>query len=191
MREIHVVNHLTFDGVMQAPASASEDDRGGFTKGGWAVAGNDAVMGRAMAQGMGRQGAILLGRRTYEQFASVWPKRADAYADTLTRTTKYVATRAGFEPEWENTYVLAGDAAVTVSQLTRDGEGSLTVLGSGELIAALLAADLIDRWTLMIHPLVLGTGRRLFGDSGPPASLRLTETVTTTTGVIIASYARG
>jgi dihydrofolate reductase len=190
MSRITVVNHLSLDGVMQAPARADEDERGGFAHGGWAQAGNDAVMGRAMGERMGGDGALLLGRRTYEDFARYWPQRTDnPYTEVLNATRKYVATRTLTEPAWENTTLLSGaDAADAVATLKHESRVALTILGSGDLIRSLLPHGLIDVWVLMIHPRVLGAGQRLFPAGGPEAKLRLRETVTTTTGVIIATY---
>jgi dihydrofolate reductase len=185
MRRIAVVNNVTLDGVMQAPARPDEDVRGGFAHGGWAVPYNDDVMaaemGKRMARGAG--GALLLGRRTYEDFARVWPQRTDnPYTEVLNRSQKYVVSTTLREPlPWVNSTLLGG--------IDRLPDGNLTVLGSGELTAALLRAGLVDELLLLIHPLILGTGRRLFPD-GASAELRLVEAVPTTTGVMIATYQR-
>jgi dihydrofolate reductase len=188
MGQITVVNHVTLDGVMQAPGRADEDPRGGFAHGGWAQAGNDPVMGRVMGEGMGRDGSILLGRRTYEDFAGWWPKQTDnPFTPVLDAAHKYVASRTLTTARWNNTTILSGDVTEAVAQLRQAGD--LTILGSGELIRSLIGHGLIDVWMLMIHPRVLGTGQRLFAADGPPAALRLTDSVTTTTGVVIATYA--
>jgi dihydrofolate reductase len=185
-----VVENVTLDGVMQAPARPDEDPRDGFAHGGWGVGYGDAVMARKMGERMARDGAMLLGRRTYEDFYSVWPKRTDGnpYTEVLNRTQKYVASTTLTEPlPWENSTLLPGDAADAVARLREERDGDLAVLGSGALVRALAARGLVDEYLLSIHPLVLGTGRRLF-DGVPPAPLRLTDSVTTTTGVIIATY---
>jgi dihydrofolate reductase len=189
MGDVIVTNHVTLDGVMQAPARPDEDTRGGFAHGGWATTGGDAVMAAEMGKGMTRGGALLLGRRTYEDFAAVWPGRTDnPYTEVLNRTQKYVTSRTLREPlPWENSTVLGGDVVAAVAELKREPTLNLGVLGSGELIATLREAGLIDRYVLLIHPLMLGSGRRLF-DAGPPAGLVLESSVTTTTGVIIATY---
>jgi dihydrofolate reductase len=185
MRRITVVDNVTLDGVMQAPARPDEDVRGGFSHGGWAIPYNDDVMagemGKRMARGAG--GALLLGRRTYEDFVRVWPHRTDnPYTEVLDRSRKYVVSTTLREPlPWVNSTLLGG--------IDRLPDENMTVLGSGELVAGLLRAGLIDELLLLIHPLVLGTGRRLFGD-GASATLRLVEAVPTTTGVIIATYER-
>jgi dihydrofolate reductase len=190
MSQITVVNHISLDGVMQAPGRGDEDPRGGFAHGGWAQAGNDPVMGRAMAAGMGRGNALLLGRRTYEDFAAYWPRQTDnPFTPALDATRKYVASRTLTEATWSNTTLLGGDAAEAVATLKQAAD--LTILGSGELIRSLVGHGLIDRWMLLIHPRVLGSGQRLFAADGPSATLRLTDSVTSTTGVVIATYVAG
>jgi dihydrofolate reductase len=193
MGKIVVFTSLTLDGVMQAPGRPDEDRRGGFDRGGWAQPYNDPVMGRVAAEGMAKEGSLLLGRRTYEDFFSFWPKQPDnPFTEALDNTRKYVASTTTEEPlPWRNSTLLKGDAADAVAELKRQSDGDLTVLGSGELVQSLRRRDLIDEYMLLIHPLVLGTGRKLFPDGGPPAELRLAETVTTTTGVIIATYRTG
>jgi len=185
-----VIENVTLDGVMQSPARADEDPRDGFVRGGWAVPYNDAVMGEQMGRRMAAGGAgLLLGRRTYEDFYAVWPNRTDnPYTEVLNRTRKYVASRTLTEPlPWENSTLLGGDAADAVARLREEPGGNLTVLGSGALVRALAGRGLVDEYLLLIHPLVLGTGHRLF-DGAPPMPLRLDDSVTTTTGVIIATY---
>jgi len=190
MRKVVVTNNLTLDGVMQAPGRPDEDVRGGFDRGGWALPYNDPVMGRVMGEGMAQAGALLLGRRTYEDFASVWPNRTDnPFTEVLDATQKYVASRTLAEPlPWKNSTLLKGDAADAVADLKQQPGPDLTILGSGELIQSLRRRNLIDEYVLLIHPLVLGSGRRLFPDGSPPADLRLAGSVTTTTGVMIATY---
>jgi dihydrofolate reductase len=185
-----VIENLTLDGVMQAPARADEDPRDGFAHGGWAIPYGDAVMGEKMGERMGRGGALLLGRRTYEDFFSVWPNRTDnPYTAVLNRTEKYVASTTLSEPlPWENSTLLGGDAADAVARLRAEPGGDLGILGSGALVRSLAARGLVDEYLLSVHPIVLGSGRRLFADGAPPTPLRLDEAVTTTTGVIIATY---
>jgi dihydrofolate reductase len=188
--KITVVNHVSLDGVMQAPGRSDEDPRGGFARGGWAQAGNDPVMGAVMAEGMGHGNAMLLGRRTYEDFAAYWPRQTDSpFGPVLEATHKYVASRTLSEGSWSNTTILTGDATGAIASLKQSED--VTILGSGELIRSLIGHGLIDVWMLLIHPLVLGSGRRLFAADGPPATLRLVDSVTTTTGVLIATYAAG
>ena len=190
MRKLTVFNHVTLDGVMQAPASPDEDTRGGFSRGGWAQAGNDEVMAGFMAAGQGGDPmALVLGRRTYLDFAGFWPRQPDnPYAEALSKQQKYVASRTLAEPlPWENSTLLPGDAAAAVAELKQTPGPDLLILGSGELIGSLRPRALVDEYVLMTHPLILGSGRRLFPE-GAPADLRLAESVTTTTGVIIARY---
>jgi dihydrofolate reductase len=190
MSKVVVTNNVTLDGVMQAPARPDEDTRGGFTHGGWALPYNDAVMGRAMAEGMAQGGSLLFGRRTYEDFYAVWPNRTDnPFTEILNNSQKYVASTTLREPlPWQNSTLLKGDVAEAVARLKEQSGKDLGILGSGELIQSLMRHNLIDEYVLLIFPLVLGSGRRLFRDGGVPATLRLVNSVTTTTGVIIATY---
>lgn len=191
--QVVVTNHVTLDGVMQAPMAREEDQRDGFERGGWAAPNADAVMAEAMAEGIARGGSLLLGRQTYEHMASFWPHQPDdvPYAKVINEREKYVASRTLKAPlEWRNSTLLEGDAGDAVAALKEQRDADLGVLGSGDLIQTLMRRDLVDRWVILIHPLVLGTGRRLFPDGGVPASVRLTDSRTTTTGVVIATYER-
>jgi dihydrofolate reductase len=190
MREITVFNSVTLDGVTQAPGRPDEDTRSGFANGSWAAPYMDEVMGRVAAEGMAGPGALLLGRRTYEDFHGFWPHQTDnPFTEVLDNTRKYVASRTLREPlPWRNSTLLEGDAAEAVARLKEQPGEDLTVLGSGELVQSLRRRDLVDRYVLLIHPLVLGSGRRLFPDGGPASTLRLVGSVPTTTGVIIATY---
>lgn len=181
---------LSLDGVMQAPGRPDEDVRGGFAFGGWANAYRDQVMGQAMGKGMSRGADLLFGRRTYEDFYDVWPKRTESpYSAVLNRSQKYVASRTLRDPlPWENSTLLSGDAADTVARLKTLPGLDLVVLGCGDLLQTLMRHRLVDTYALLIHPIVFGHGRRLFNDGLPHATLRLTDSVTTTTGVVIATY---
>jgi dihydrofolate reductase len=192
MRKLMVANHVTLDGVMQAPARADEDPRDGFPHGGWAIPNGDPAMVEAIAAAMGGQSEFLFGRRTYEDFYAVWPGRTDnPFTETFDNTQKYVASTTLREPlPWINSTVLSGDAASAVSELKQSAGPNLVVFGSGELVRALMGEQLVDQFVLMIHPLVFGTGRRLFAEGGPPATLQLIDTKITTTGVVIATYDR-
>jgi dihydrofolate reductase len=180
-----VFESLSLDGVMQAPGRPDEDRRDGFEHGGWATLYADPVMW----QGMGGGGSLLFGRRTYEDFASYWPNQTDSpFTEVLNSTRKYVASRTLKEPlPWSNSTLLEGDAAEAVAELRQEPGDDLLVLGSGELVRSLMPRQLVDEYVLLIHPLVLGSGRRLFPD-GVFAALQLVETVTTKTGVVIATY---
>ena len=191
MSTLEVVNHVTLDGVMQAPAHPDEDRRGGFEHGGWAPPYSDEVqggyMGARMSSGGGR---LLLGRWTYEKFEDAWLKQPEdnPIRQVLTRSTKYVASRTPRSLEWENSVLLEGDVVEAVADLKAQGDGNIVILGSGEFIRALLPHGLIDAFLLTIHPLVLGSGRRLFPDDGTVAKYRLVESTPTTTGVLITRY---
>jgi dihydrofolate reductase len=190
MSRVVVTNHLTLDGVMQAPGRPDEDLRGGFEHGGWAVPNNDEIMGRVMGEGMGRGGPLLLGRLTYEAFYGFWPKQeSNPFTEVLESAQKYVASTTLTEPlPWQNSTLIKGDVAEAVARLKQQPGNDIGVLGSGELVQSLRRHDLVDEYVLMIHPLVLGSGRRLFPDGSPFASLRLVDSVTTSTGVVIATY---
>jgi dihydrofolate reductase len=189
---ITVINHLTLDGVMQGPGRPDEDTRGGFKHGGWAQAGNDDVMGRYLGERMARGGgALLFGRRTYEDLLSFWNTQPDSpFTPALNNTTKYVASSTLSEPlPWPNSTLLTGDVTEAVAKLKRkQPEASFGIMGSRTLIHALMVRNLIDEWLLMIHPLVLGNGLRLFDDESPSIRLTLIDSLITTTGVVIATY---
>ncbi len=188
MSKVVVFMNLTLDGVMQAPGRPDEDRRGGFEHGGWAMP--YATM-EAAEESMAYTGALLLGRRTYEDFYTVWPNRTDnPFTAVLNNTQKYVASTTLEEPlSWINSTLLKGDATEAVARLKEEPGKDLVVLGSGELVQSLMRHNLVDAYVLLIHPLVLGSGRRLFPDGGAVAALRLVNTRTTTTGVVIATYA--
>lgn len=191
MGRITTFTHVTLDGVMQAPGRPDEDTRDGFGFGGWEARYADEVMAGVAAQGMATESALLFGRRTYEDFYGFWPNQPqpNPFTDVLNRSRKYVASRTLSEPlAWENSTLLRGDASAAVAELKAGSDGDLVVLGSGDLIQTLMRRDLIDEYLVLIHPLVLGTGRRLFAEEGPPATLDLHDSKVTTTGVIIATY---
>jgi dihydrofolate reductase len=187
--EIVVFESVTLDGVMQAPGRPDEDVRGGFKYGGWAIPYADPAMGRVAAESMANTGALLFGRRTYEDFYSVWPNRTDnPFTDVLNNSRKYVASTTLEEPlPWQNSILLKGDAAETVARLKREPGKQLVVLGSGRLVQSLMQNNLVDEFVLQIHPLILGTGRRLFAD-GATANVRLVDSKMTPTGVVITTY---
>ena len=189
MTRIVVFMNLTLDGVMQAPGRPDEDVRGGFAHGGWAIPYADPTMGKVAAESMATTGALLFGRRTYEDFYAVWPHRKDnPFTEVLNNTKKYVASTTLKEPlPWSNSTLLKGDAAEAVAELKARPGKDIVVLGSGALLQSLMLHKLIDEYVLQIHPLVLGSGSRLFND-GLFATLRLVGTTTTTTGVVIATY---
>jgi dihydrofolate reductase len=190
MRRINVTNNVTLDGVMQAPGGKEEDTRNGFRHGGWAAPYHDEVKMKIMGRGMAKRGALLFGRHTYEHFFKVWPGRTDnPFTEVLDNTQKYVVSRTLNEPlPWKNSTLLLGDAEETVAALKNEPGVDLTILGSGELVRSLVRHNLIDQFVLLIHPLILGAGQRMFDNDGTPARFKLAESVPTTTGVIIATY---
>src|SRR5438132_9515079 len=191
MSKVIVFTSLTLDGVMQAPGRPDEDLRGGFRHGGWATPYADPVMGGMAGESIANTGAILLGRRTYEDLYSYWPNQTtdNPYTEVLNNTQKYVASTTLEEPlSWSNSTLLKGDAAEAVARLKEELGKDLVILGSGELVQSLMRRNLVDEYVLLIHPLILGSGRRLFADGGAFAALRLVGTKTTTTGVVIATY---
>jgi len=190
MRRIIVFNSLSLDGVMQAPGRPDEDRRGGFEHGGWALPYSDPAMGKAVGESMATTGGLLFGRRTYEDFYKVWPERADnPFTEVLNNTQKYVASTTLKEPlPWANSTLLEGDAPDAVAELKKGPGKDLVILGSGELIRSLMQRNLIDEYILLIHPLVIGSGQRLFPDGGPFVALRLIDSKPTGTGVVIATY---
>jgi dihydrofolate reductase len=190
MGKVVVFTSLTLDGVVQAPGRPDEDPRGGFQHGGWAVPYADADQGRIATEGMATTGGIILGRRTYEDFYGYWPHQADnPFTEALNNTQKYVASATLTEPlPWQNSTLLEGDAADAVAGLKQRLDHDLVVLGSGALVQSLRRANLVDEYVLLIHPLVLGSGSRLFPEGGTVAPLRLVDTRTTSTGVLVATY---
>jgi dihydrofolate reductase len=191
MSKVVAFVYLTLDGIMQGPGRPDEDRRGGFEHGGWAARYSDPVLGGMAAEGMARTRALLFGRRTYEDFFSFWPNQPEPnpFTEVLNRTQKYVASTTLAEPlPWSNSTLLEGDAAEAVARLREERGDDLVVLGSGELLRSLMRRDLVDEYVLPICPLVLGTGRRLFEEGSPTAELRLVDTRTSTTGVVIATY---
>jgi dihydrofolate reductase len=191
MRKIIVFESLTLDGVMQAPGRPDEDRRGGFTHGGWAAPYTDPVIGSVAAEGMSRGSALLFGRRTYQDFASVWPSmpQPNPFTEVLNNSQKYVVSRTLTEPlPWMNSILLKGEAASTVAKLKHEPGLDLVILGSGELVRTLILSDLINQYVLLIHPLIMGTGKRLFPDGNSFSSLHLVDVKTASTGVLIATY---
>jgi dihydrofolate reductase len=186
MRKVVVCTNLSLDGVMQAPARPDEDSRNGFQRGGWAAPyGAMAHVGNVFAA----TDSLLLGRRTYEDFYNVWPKRPDSpFTPWLNAAQKYVVSRTLAEPlPWVNSTLL-GDAATGVRALKQQSGKDILIMGSGELVRSLMGAKVIDEFVLLIHPLVLGAGTRLFADAGPSVKLAIKSSTTTPNGVVIATY---
>ncbi len=193
MGKVMVMNSVTLDGVMQGPARPDEDTRDGFELGGWAIPYADEAGVAKMGERMGEDRAWLFGRRTYEQLLAVWNDRGGPFKDALNDGQKYVASSdPATRLDWPNSTLLSGDVPAAVSELKHSSSANLVIMGSGVLVGALTAADLVDEYLLMIAPVVLGSGRRLFA-GGTNAPMRLLESSATSTGVLIAIYepARG
>lgn len=191
MSKVVVIEHLTLDGVMQGPARPDEDRRDGFEYGGWGAAAYDPAMQKVIGVRMGSSWSLLVGRTTYEDFAKVWPNRPqpNPFTEALNNVEKFVASTTLTEPlPWQNSMLLKGDATDAVAKLKKDHDKTLVIFGSGVLVQSLMRRDLIDEYVLQIHPLVLGKGRRLFPNGSPLTKLSLLDSVTTGTGVIIATY---
>jgi dihydrofolate reductase len=189
-----VVNEfMSLDGVVQAPGGPEEDTDGGFAHGGWSARYFDPeVMGAAIGNGMATAEALLFGRRTWQGMAAAWPARAgDPYADRMNAIKKYVVSRTLTEEDltWNNTALLAGDSAIAkIAALRAQAGGDMLVWGSASLVTTLLAEGLVDALNLMIEPILLGRGKRIFPEDGAARPLRLVECVTAGTGVLVCTY---
>lgn len=191
MRNLIVSEFLSLDGVMQAPGDPDEDRTGGFEHGGWQRPYFDETFLQTVSVSMSETGGFVFGRRTYEIMAAHWPFQPDddPFAPTLNNLPKYVASTTLREPlEWQHSTLLQGDVAKAVAELKEQPGKDLVVLGSGELVQTLMENDLVDEYGLMINPIVLGSGKRLFREESPQRKLRLVRSMTTSTGVIVATY---
>lgn len=191
MPRIVVSEFLTLDGVMQAPGDPNEDRSGGFEHGGWQLAYFDDTFGSVMMDAFAATGGLLLGRTTYENFAAHWPKQPadDPLATTMNGLQKYVVSTTLTEPlAWQNSTLIKADVASEVARLKKGAGKEIQVIGSGELVQTLIRHDLVDSYRLMVHPLVLGTGKRLFREGTSLTKLRLVDTKPTSTGVLILTY---
>jgi dihydrofolate reductase len=192
MRTLSVIEFLTLDGVMQSLGSPDEDREGGFEYGGWSAPYGDEVAKKATA-GAPAASAYLFGRKTYQHMAAHWPHESDEnpIAAHLNATPKYVVTKTLKSLDWAGSHVLDGDVAESVKELKAQGDGTIVVLGSGILVQALIEHDLIDTYRLFVHPLVLGTGKRLFREVPRPLPMRLIECTHTSNGVLLLNYQPG
>ena len=188
MRKLVVQTFLTLDGVMQAPGGPEEDTTGGFTEGGWSVTQWDDAMVEAMGASMSKPFDLVLGRGTYEIFAAHWPHTDDPGAEELNNATKHVASTTLTSLDWQNSHLIEGDVPAGIQRLKEEDGPELQVHGSAGLIQTLLEHGLVDEFRLLIYPVVIGSGKRLFGDGTVPAGLRLTDSKISSTGVIIATY---
>lgn len=189
MRKLVVGTFITLDGIMQAPGGPNEDRDGGFQHGGWLVPFLDEQFGASMDAWMKRAGALLLGRKTYEMFAASWPNSPDP-AEKLNLLPKFVASRTLASVTWNNSHLLNGEVAEAVAKLKAQEGDEIQVHGSGNLIQTLLKHDLVDTWRIWQFPVVLGTGKRLFGAGTIPRSFRLVETQMNTMGAVLHVYER-
>jgi len=188
---IVAIEHLTLDGVYQAPARADEDTRDGFKHGGWAMAGNDPKMQEVIGTYMSGGWSLLAGKTTYEDLYEGWPVRqpSSPMTQALTSVHKFVASHdSHYKLPWQNSTLLAGEATETVAELKKNHDKALIIFGSGVLVRSLMQRGLVDELVLMIHPLVLGEGRRFFDNGAPLTKLISAGEVTTDGGVIIATY---
>jgi dihydrofolate reductase len=190
VRKLAVIEFVTLDGVMQGLGSPDEDRDGGFEYGGWGQPYGDDILGQKAAEGMRDTTAYLLGRKTYEKMATYWPHQPDdnPIAAHFNAAPKYVVTRTLAELEWAGSEALDGDLKESVTALKAQGEGTIAVLGSGVLVQALIETEQVDEFRLFIHPLVLGTGKRLFREYSRPLALQLVDCAPTSTGVVLLTY---
>ena len=190
MRRLISTTFVTLDGVMQAPGGPEEDAAGGFSSGGWTVNYFDEQVGEVMGETMGVPFDLVLGRKTYDIFAAFWPDApAEEGAKELNAATKYVASRGRPTLSWENSVLLEGDAARSVAELKRGDGPELQVHGSADLLQTLIRHNLIDEYRILTFPVVVGSGKRLFGDGAVPAGLKLLDTKVSGSGVVMAKYA--
>ena len=189
MRKLIVSAFVTLDGVVQAPGGPGEDEDGGFPFGGWTVPYFDEHLGQVMGELMGKPFDLVLGRRTYDIFAAFWPTASEEEgAGPLNQATKHVASRSRPGLEWDRSFLIEGDVTQGVVALKEQDGPELQVHGSGNLVQTLLRAGLVDEWQLLTFPVVLGQGKRLFGDGTVPSALRLVDNSVSTTGVVVSRY---
>ncbi len=189
MRKIIVLEHLSMDGVIQGPGGAGEDTSGGFAHGGWIGSYSDEILGTALRKQMNSSFDLLLGRKTFEIWEPYWPHHGDIWP-SVNRATKYVASNTMTASEWQPSVFLNGDIAEKVAKLKQDPGPDLHVWGSSNLLQTLIKHDLVDTFWLMIYPVTLGDGKRLFADGAIPAAFKVTEGIVTPSGVIVVSYER-
>ena len=189
MRKIIVLEHITLDGVIQAPGGPDEDPSGGFAYGGWTAPYADAVLGTALRKQMNRPFDLLLGRKTFDIWAPYWPLHTDAWPN-VNAATKYVASNTVTSAAWQPSVFLSGDIAGKIAALKQQPGPDLHVWGSSNLMQTLIKQDLIDTFWLMMYPVTLGSGKRLFAGGTLPASFKVTESLVSSKGVIVANYER-
>jgi len=189
MRKVIVLEHISIDGVIQAPGGPEEDTSGGFAYGGWISPYSDEILGTALRKQMNSPFNLLLGRKTFDIWEPFWPQHADEWPGVNT-ATKYVASNTRTSSKWQPSVFLSGDVAKKVFEIKQGDGPDLHVWGSGVLLQTLMKHDLVDSFWLMIYPITLGQGKKLFGEGTIPAAFKVTESVVGSTGVILARYER-
>ena len=189
MRKLIVLEHISLDGVIQAPGGADEDTSGGFAHGGWIGRYSDEILGTAIRRQMNLSFDLLLGRKTFDIWAPYWPLHGDIWPN-VNAATKYIASNTVTSSGWQPSVFLRGDIAKQVAGIKRQEGPDLHVWGSGNLLQTLMKYDLVDAFWLMIYPLTLGAGKRLFADGTIPMAFNVTESIVTPSGVIVANYER-
>ncbi len=189
MKKIVVLEHISLDGVIQAPGGPEEDTSGGFAHGGWIAPYGDDISGKLLRHQMNSPFDLLLGRKTFEIWEPYWPKRGDIWPN-VNKATKYVASNTRVSSEWQPSVFLSGDIAGEVAKLKQQQGPDLHVWGSGELLQTLMKHDLVDMFWLMLYPITLGSGKRLFADGTIPAKFKVTESSVDSTGLVIVNYER-
>ncbi len=189
MRKLIALEHISLDGVIQAPGGPDEDPSGGFAYGGWIAPYANPVLGTAIREQMNKSFDLLLGRKTYDIWAPYWPQHADAWPGA-NAATKYVASNSMTSGEWHPSVFINGNVAEKVAQIKQQSGPDLHLWGSGHLLQTLFKHDLVDVLWLMIYPITLGSGKRLFADGTIPAAFKVTESQVTPNGVIIVNYER-
>ena len=189
MRKIIVLEHISLDGVIQAPGGPEEDTSGGFTQGGWISPYSDAILGAALRKQINQSFDLLIGRKTYDIWAPYWPLNGDGWPN-VNKATKYVASNSLASAEWQPSVILNGDIAEKISKIKQQEGSDLHVWGSSNLIQTLIKHDLVDTFWLMIYPITLGNGKRLFAEGTIPAAFKVTENIVSSNGVIVVNYER-
>jgi dihydrofolate reductase len=189
MRKIIVLEHISLDGIIQAPGGPEEDTSGGFVHGGWISLYSDEILGTLLRKQMNLPFDLLLGRTTFEIWEPYWPQHADAWPN-VNIATKYVASNTRISSNWQPSVFLSGDIAEKVANIKQQQGSDLHVWGSGNLIQTLIKYDLVDTFWLMIYPITLGAGKRLFADGTIPMTFMVTESKVTSNGVIVMNYER-
>lgn len=189
MRKLVVLEHISLDGVIQAPGGPQEDTSGGFAHGGWVAPYSDEVLGTALRKQMNRSFDLLLGRKTFEIWEPYWPNHGDVWPNA-NKATKHIASNTRTAGVWQPSVFLSGDVAAKVAELKQQDGPDLHVWGSGDLLQTLMKHDLVDVFWLMIYPVTLGSGKRLFAEGTLPATFTVTESIATAKGVMIVTYQR-